>query len=96
MIGGVLPRRVRLLSLAGWLRFFVIMVCAALAVAFAYYEWSSREALFAKAENDALMLSSSLGQHAQDTFEMTDVLMTAAADRIAISDRSLADLYAIE
>lgn len=83
-------------SLVGWLRSFVIMVCAALTVAFVYYEWSTRESLFRKAENDALMLSTSLGQHAQDTFEMADVLMTAASARIAVSDRSLADLYVID
>lgn len=86
----------RSLTLVGWLRAFVFAVCAALAVAFSYYEWSTREAMLAKAENDALMLSGSLGQHAQDTFEMIDVVLTATADRIAISDRSLADLYAID
>ena len=88
--------RKRALTLVGWLRLFVVTVCISLAAAFAYYEWSTREALLEKAENDALMLAGSLGQHAQDTLEMVDVVLTGAADRIAISDRSLADLYAID
>ena len=92
----IFSRQDRNLTLVGWLRVFVFAICAALAAAFAYYEWSTREALLSKAENDALMLAGSLGQHAQDTFEMIDVVMTGAADRIAISNRSLADLYAID
>ena len=88
--------RKRALTLVGWLRLLVVTVCISLAAAFAYYEWSTREALLEKAENDALMLAGSLGQHAQDTLEMVDVVLTGAADRIAISDRSLADLYAID
>ena len=90
------PRRKEMLTLVGWLRLFVVLVCASLAAAFVYYEWSTREALLEKAENDSVMLAVSLGQHAQDTMEMVDVVLTGAAARIAISDRSLADLYAID
>ena len=90
------PRRRETLTLVGWLRLFVVLVCASLAAAFAYYEWSTREALLSKAENDSVMLAGSLGQHAQDTMEMVDVVLTGVAARIAISDRSLADLYAID
>ena len=90
------PRRKEILTLVGWLRLFVVLVCVSLATAFAYYEWSTREALLEKAENDSVMLAGSLGQHAQDTMEMVDVILTGAADRIAISDRSLGDLYAID
>ena len=96
MTTNVQSSRKRALTLVGWLRVFVFTVCISLAAAFAYYEWSTREALLEKAENDAVMLAGSLGQHAQDTLEMVDVVLTGAADRIAISDRSLADLYAID
>ena len=83
-------------TLVVWVRVFVLMVCAALAAAFAHFEWTTREAILAKAENDALMMAGTLGQHAQDTFEMIDVVITGAATRISTSDRSLADLYAID
>ena len=89
-------RRKAKLTLVGWLRLFVAMVCVSLAAAFTYYEWSTREALLEKAENDSLVMAGSVGQHAQDTMEMVDVVLTGAADRIAISDRSLSDLYAID
>ncbi len=85
-----------LLTLAGSLRLFVVMVCMALAAAYGYYEYSTREALLSKAENDAVLLAGSLGQHAQDTFEMVDVLFTGTTARIVISDLSLADLYSID
>lgn len=83
--------------LARWLRAIVLAISLSLVTVAATNQFNSREAILEKTEIDAVMLSNSLAQHAIDTFEITDVLLTTLADRLRTSSgRSLDDIYLLD
>lgn len=83
-------------SLLGWLRTFVLAVCLGVLVAFAWYEWSMREALLRKAETEATAQAVSLVQHAQDTFEIADTLLIGLADRLRGMERTPEAIWSVD
>ncbi|KAB0677196.1 GGDEF domain-containing protein [Aureimonas leprariae] len=83
--------------LAKWLRVFSLVIAVAVVAMAAASQFKDREARFAKSEVDAGMLASSLSQHATDTFEIANVLLTTLAERLRTSPgRSLDDIYLLD
>jgi diguanylate cyclase (GGDEF)-like protein/PAS domain S-box-containing protein len=63
---------------------FVALICVAILVLSGWREWSSREAELKNAEVDVANLSESLTQHADDTFELADNVLTGLVHRLGI------------
>jgi diguanylate cyclase (GGDEF)-like protein/PAS domain S-box-containing protein len=63
---------------------FVALICVAILVLSGWREWSSREAELKNAEVDVANLSESLTQHADDTFELADNVLTGLVHRLEI------------
>ena len=60
------------------------LICVAILVLSGWREWSSREAELKNAEVDVANLSESLTQHADDTFELADNVLTGLVHRLGI------------
>ncbi len=63
---------------------FVALICVAILVLSGWREWSAREAELKNAEVDVANLSESLTQHADDTFELADNVLTGLVHRLGI------------
>ena len=63
---------------------FVALICVAILVLSGWREWSSREAELKNAEVDVANLSESLTQHADDTLELADNVLTGLVHRLGI------------
>jgi diguanylate cyclase (GGDEF)-like protein/PAS domain S-box-containing protein len=63
---------------------FVALICVAILVLSGWREWSTREAELKNAEVDVANLSESLTQHADDTFELADNVLTGLVHRLGI------------
>ncbi|MFO1082281.1 MAG: diguanylate cyclase [Reyranellaceae bacterium] len=61
---------------------FVTLVCLALLALGGWWEWMSRQAVLTGAEVDVSNLSRSLGQHAEDTFELADSIVLGFVHRL--------------
>jgi len=62
----------------------VALICVAILVLSGWREWSSREAELKNAEVDVANLSESLTQHADDTFELADNVLTGLVHRLEV------------
>ena len=60
------------------------LICVAILVLSGWREWSSREAELKNAEVDVANLSESLTQHADDTLELADNVLTGLVHRLGI------------
>ncbi|MDB5580154.1 MAG: diguanylate cyclase [Bradyrhizobium sp.] len=79
------PRRVRgRIRLPIWAGVFVALICVAILVLSGLREWSSRDAELKNAEIDMANLAQSFVQHADDTFELADNVLTGLVHRMAI------------
>jgi hypothetical protein len=63
---------------------FVALICVAILVLSDWREWSTREAELKNAEVDVANLSESLTQHADDTLELADNVLTGLVHRLGI------------
>ena len=63
---------------------FVALICVAILVLSDRREWSTREAELKNAEVDVANLSESLTQHADDTLELADNVLTGLVHRLGI------------
>jgi diguanylate cyclase (GGDEF)-like protein/PAS domain S-box-containing protein len=62
----------------------VALICVAILVLSGWREWSTREAELKNAEVDVANLSESLTQHADDTLELADNVLTGLVHRLGI------------
>jgi hypothetical protein len=62
----------------------VALICVAILVLSDWREWSTREAELKNAEVDVANLSESLTQHADDTLELADNVLTGLVHRLGI------------
>lgn len=61
---------------------FVALACVAILAMSGWREWSSRQADLKNAEVDMANLARSLTQHADDTFELADTILTGLVNRL--------------
>jgi diguanylate cyclase (GGDEF)-like protein/PAS domain S-box-containing protein len=67
-----------------WAAVFVAMICVAILGLSGWREWSTRDAELKNAEIDMANLAESLQQHADDTFELVDNVLTGIVNRVEI------------
>ena len=67
-----------------WAGAFVVLICFAILALSGWREWSSREAELRNAEVDVANLAESLTQHADDTFELIDNVLTGMVYQLGI------------
>jgi len=67
-----------------WAGAFVVLICFAILALSGWREWSSREAELRNAEVDVANLAESLTQHADDTFELIDNVLTGLVYQLGI------------
>ncbi len=60
-----------------WVGVFVALVCAAILGTSGWGEWSARDSELRNAEVDMANMAQSLAQHADDTFELTEHILTS-------------------
>ncbi len=72
----------RLPSSATWLKAFVVVVCLAIVMLEGWRDWGEREQEFARIRAEMTNLAKSLAQHAEDTFELADAILTDVEDRV--------------
>jgi diguanylate cyclase (GGDEF)-like protein/PAS domain S-box-containing protein len=65
-----------------WTAGFVALVCVAILALSGWREWSSRQIDLHNAEVEMANLARSLTQHADDTFEITDIILIGLVDRL--------------
>jgi diguanylate cyclase (GGDEF)-like protein/PAS domain S-box-containing protein len=61
---------------------FVVLVCVAILALNGWREWASREAALGAAETNVTNLAESLTQHAQDTFELAEMLVIGLVNQL--------------
>ncbi|MBV8190708.1 MAG: diguanylate cyclase [Alphaproteobacteria bacterium] len=61
---------------------FVVLVCVAILALNGWREWTSRQAALTTAESNVSNLAESLTQHAQDTFELAEVLVIGLVNQL--------------
>jgi len=84
------------LSLARWLKALVVAACAALVAVEGWRGWAERAEALLEAERDLSALVSALGQHAEDTFRMSDLVLIDMVDRLERAGASPDALAALE
>jgi hypothetical protein len=67
-----------------WAATFVALICVAIFVLSGWREWSARDAELKNAEIDMANLTESLAQHADDTFELVDNVLTGVVNRLEV------------
>jgi diguanylate cyclase (GGDEF)-like protein/PAS domain S-box-containing protein len=67
-----------------WAGAFVVLICLAILALSGWREWSTREAELKNAEVDVANLAESLTQHADDTFELIDNVLTGMVYQLEI------------
>jgi len=67
-----------------WAGAFVVLICFAILALSGWREWSTREAELRNAEVDVANLAESLTQHADDTFELIDNVLTGMVYQLEI------------
>jgi len=67
-----------------WAGAFVVLICFAILALSGWREWSTREAELKNAEVDVANLAESLTQHADDTFELIDNVLTGMVYQLEI------------
>jgi hypothetical protein len=72
------------LRLPIWAAVFLSLVCLAILGLSSWREWSSRDAELKSTEIDMANLAQSLVQHADDTFELADNVITGLVHRLGI------------
>ncbi|MBR0757109.1 diguanylate cyclase [Bradyrhizobium jicamae] len=65
-----------------WAAGFVVLACAAVLAMGGWREWESRRVDLSRAEVDMANLARSLTQHADDTFDLADTILTGMVDRL--------------
>jgi diguanylate cyclase (GGDEF)-like protein/PAS domain S-box-containing protein len=65
-----------------WMAGFVALACAAILALSGWREWESRKVELRNAEVDMANLAGSLTQHAEDTFDLADTILTGMVDRM--------------
>jgi len=61
---------------------FVVLVCVAILALSGWREWTFRDAVLENAEVDVANLARSLSQHAEDTFELADSLISGLVNQL--------------
>ncbi|MBR0718727.1 diguanylate cyclase [Bradyrhizobium liaoningense] len=67
-----------------WAAGFVALTCVAILALSAWREWETRAAELRNAEVDVTNLAQSLTQHADDTFEIADTILTGLVHRLEL------------
>ena len=67
-----------------WAAGFVALACVAILALSGWREWSARDAELKNAEIDMANLAESLAQHADDTFELVDNVLTGVVNRLEV------------
>ena len=67
-----------------WAATFVALICVAIFALSGWREWSARDAELKNAEIDMANLAESLAQHADDTFELVDNVLTGVVNRLEV------------
>jgi diguanylate cyclase (GGDEF)-like protein/PAS domain S-box-containing protein len=67
-----------------WAAVFVTLICVAIFGLSSWREWSTRDAELKNAEIELANLAQSLMQHADDTFELADNVVTGLVNRLGI------------
>jgi diguanylate cyclase (GGDEF)-like protein len=65
-----------------WLKAFVMVVCFAIIALEGWRDWSEREDEFVRIQTEMKNLAKSLAQHAEDTFNLADAILTDVVDRM--------------
>jgi diguanylate cyclase (GGDEF)-like protein/PAS domain S-box-containing protein len=75
---------------------FVALACLAILALSGWREWESREVDLRNAEVDMANLARSLTQHAEDTFDLADTILTGMVDRMEIGGTTPAAVAKIQ
>jgi Cache domain len=75
---------------------FVALACLAIMALSGWREWESREVDLRNAEVDMANLARSLTQHAEDTFDLADTILTGMVDRMEIGGTTPAAVAKIQ
>ncbi|MGY3367850.1 hypothetical protein ACVWZL_004975 [Bradyrhizobium sp. GM2.4] len=75
---------------------FVALACLAILALSGWREWESREVDLRNAELDMANLARSLTQHAEDTFDLADTILTGMVDRMEIGGTTPAAVAKIQ
>ncbi|MCC8955147.1 diguanylate cyclase [Bradyrhizobium sp. Pear77] len=67
-----------------WAAGFVALACVAILALSGWREWESRQVDLRNAEVDMANLAGSLTQHAEDTFDLADTILTGMVDRMEV------------
>jgi diguanylate cyclase (GGDEF)-like protein/PAS domain S-box-containing protein len=67
---------------------FVALACVAILALSGWREWESRQVDLTNAEVDMANLAGSLTQHAEDTFDLADTILTGMVDRMEVGGTS--------
>jgi hypothetical protein len=76
------PHKIGLTRLPVWAAAFVALVCVAIVALSGWTEWASREMELRNAEVELGNLARSLTQHAEDTVELADGILTGIVSRL--------------
>jgi len=79
-----------------WAAAFVALACVAILALSGWREWESRQVELRNAEVDMANLAQSLSQHAEDTFELADTILTGMVDRMEVGGTSAAAVAKIQ
>jgi hypothetical protein len=71
-----------------WVAGFVALACLAIVALSGWLEWESRQVDLTNAEVDMANLAGSLTQHAEDTFDLADTILTGMVDRMEVGGTS--------
>ncbi|MCW4114219.1 sensor domain-containing diguanylate cyclase [Aurantimonas sp. MSK8Z-1] len=77
------------------LRVFVCVVCVAFPLLVLAYEFNVRDSTLGKAEEGAQLTAQALSQHANDTLETIDVVLTGLAETLDAADGGSPDIWAL-
>jgi diguanylate cyclase (GGDEF)-like protein/PAS domain S-box-containing protein len=75
---------------------FVVMVCVAILALSAWREWKLRDAALENAEVEVANLARALTQHAEDTFELADSLISGFVNRLEMDGSSPAAIAKLQ
>ena len=95
MLTKLLSRVDRTPPLVASLKLFVVAICLSITLVTCGYEYITRDGVLAKAAIHARIIAGSLAQHAADTFESVDVLLTTLSDRLQAVSRTPDEMSAL-
>lgn len=84
------------IHLRAWAGAFVALVCAAILGLSGWGEWSARDSELRNAEVDMANLAQSLAQHANDTFELTEHVLTSVAQGLQIEGTGIESIARLQ